>query len=274
MMQWSSWSEAESGVAMGEGFVPFGDGGRGDGFRRCEVPEVEPVVCRFDQQVPVYRDQTVPEWHRPAGASSKRKMEHGSSGIGHGDLRRSRYVRASRGDDAVVEGTEKDCYGSYGRETNSGGATESFHPQVSFDDIMSMYQSSIMEKTSHTGSRALRAILKHRCRNRPVYRPWLWRRFARKLDSSASVGISVRLKSSRFGQRHVFGDAEESLLRSLQEAIERTSICDSSSNNSNMRLLPADHSVIQVRRCDLQDQLQRRCDPLTFATLMLTTSSS
>lgn len=282
-MQCSSWSEAESGLTMEVGFVPFGDGGRGGGFtspRRCVLPKVQPVVNRSDQQVPVYRDQTVPEWrscNQPEGASSKRKLAHGSSGIGHGDRCPSRYLRASPGDDASIEGTEKDCNGGYGGERNSEGATEISNPQVSFDDIMSMYQSSIMEKTSHKGSRALREILKHRSRNRYVYRPRLWRRFARKLDSSDTVGISVQFKCSRFGQRHVSGDVEESLLRSLQEAIERTSICDSSSSNlhnSNMGLLPADHAVFQVRRCDLQDQFQRRCDSLTFATLMLTTSSS
>ena len=153
------WSDAESGLST-------------------QLPKVHPVEDRCDQQVPVYLDQTVPEWDRS---------------------------------------------GSAFRDDGGG---------VSFDDILCMYQSSVAEKAS--GSTALREILRHRRSRR---RPWLWRSGPRK--------------RSRFGQRVEVG---ESLLRSLQEAIERTSICD----------LPA--SSNQARRCELQR-------PLTFSSVKLTTSS-
>jgi hypothetical protein len=284
-MQFSAWSEAESGVTMevGVGEGATCDSRHADTFaspQRCVLPKVQPAFNRSDQQVPVYRDQTVPVWlscNQPEAASSKLKLTHKSSGIGHGEFSPSTYLRSSPGDDASSEGTETDYNDGYGRRRNFAAASQVSNSEVSFDDIMSMYQSSVMEKTSHKWSRALRAILKHRSRKRHVYRQRLWRRLARNLDSSATLGLSVKLKCSRFGQRHAPGDVEESLLWSLQEAIERTSICDSSSSNphtSDMSLLPADHAVFQVRRYDLPDHFQRRCDPLMFTSPMLTTSSS
>ena len=288
-MQFSAWSEAESGATMEVGLAPVGEGAAPNGWhddaftapRRYVLPKVQPALNKSDQQVPVYWDQTVPvlpSCNHPEAASSKRKLAHTSSGIGHCERRFSAYLRRSSGNDASSEGTENDYNGGYGSRRNFADANEISNSEVSFDDIMSMYESSLMEKISHKWSRALRAILKHRSRKRHVCRPRLWRSFAGGLNSSATVGISVQLKCSRFGQRHVSGDLDECMLRSLQEAIERTSICDASSSNSHhsdMSLqLSTDHAIFQVRRCDFQDQLQRRCDSLTFTTPMLTTSSS
>lgn len=274
MMRLSSWSEAESGVTM-----EIGDGGAGDGGevyafgspRRCVLPKVEVEFNRSDQQVPVYQDQKVPVWPscvQPGGVSLKRKVAHGSSGIGHGERFPSVYLRCAPGSDASRGGGEKDCNGGRG---NSLAVDEVSNSEVSFDDITSMYQSAVMEKMSHKWSRALRAILKHRSKKRSLYRPRLRRNVAGSLNSSATIeGISAQLL--RFSQRHVTGDVDESLLRSLQEAIERTSICDCSSDiphNSDTSLLPRDLTILQVQRCN-----QRCRDPLTVTSPTLSTSSS
>lgn len=142
-MTHSTCSSSESGVTVEMGMASLGeDGARGWGHSevwsspgRCAIREVQSAVRKSDQQVPVYWDQTVPVWpscKRADLAPCRRKPAHTSSGSSYGEGYHTVYHRSSprnRGNEEVAR--------------RSGSATE-IASQVSFDDIMSMYKSSLM----------------------------------------------------------------------------------------------------------------------------------
>lgn len=136
MTQFSSWSESESGVTVEIGQARVEEDAGWSAPGRCVIPKVHPpALNRSDQQVPVYWDQTVPVWSSADLDSCKRKPalnNSSSSGSSYGDCCRTVYRRSSPRNPA---GDEKVHNGS----RTGGNATK-----VSFDDIMSMYQSSLM----------------------------------------------------------------------------------------------------------------------------------
>lgn len=152
MTQFSAWSESESGVTMEIGLALGGedaaaDCGHSDASRlpeRCVIPKVQPALNRSDQRVPVYRDQTVPEWpscKQAALAKFKGKSAHTSSGVSYGECYHTVYHRSSPRILASSRGYEEEHNGDYGRWSDNATRISS---EVSFEDIMSMYQSSLM----------------------------------------------------------------------------------------------------------------------------------
>lgn len=122
----TQWSEAESGVTV-EATQAGQDGGQSDASsgsapcRRCVTPKVElPALNRSDQRVPVYWDQIVPVWQ--SSETCRRKPAPSGSDC-----------RSNPGTSELVHGS-----GSSRRTSCSGNNAN----KVSFDDIMSMYQSS------------------------------------------------------------------------------------------------------------------------------------
>lgn len=253
----SSWSEPESVVTMELCVASAGavstsaassigaDFGRSTDFvqRRSAIPRVQTEIKRSDQQVPVYWDQTVPVLTcKEARESSRKKASLSSRGSDH-VITPSIYSKSFAGNSASGE--------AYVDEVGDSSA-------VSFDAILSMYQSSLLEK-SCKWSGEFGTMLKRRSRKWHDDRGRLWRNFARSFS----------------GWR--LGEVEEESLCNLHETIERENICDHSAIfnlHSGTLSFPQLGAIFQGRRWDFRHQLHNRRDSMTFNTPMLTTRSS
>nr|PNR30455.1 hypothetical protein PHYPA_026771 [Physcomitrium patens] len=204
-----SWSESESGVTMEIGLASSGAfarpaaarlgtdfGGHSDSQeRRYVIPRVQLEFNRSDQLVPVYWDQTVPVWSsNEARTSSKRKPSQASRSTAN---RPTSTAHVKRSPEIAASGE--------GFELGAVRASSN----VSFDAIMSIYQSSIVER-SRKWSRVLGTILKRRSKKSQNERYRLRRNF-----------------TERFSELKL-GDINEESLRSLQEAIDQTNVLDHS----------------------------------------------
>ncbi|KAG0564722.1 hypothetical protein M758_8G129400 [Ceratodon purpureus] len=263
--------------------------------QRCVVPKAQPSqLNRSDQRVPVYWDQTVPVWEdgRPSSSATKRKAS-----ASHGRELQGRCARqlegggASSSDTMSVENSGENCWccsrGDYStRRGDDGASTNS--PEVSFDAILSMYESSLVEKSSKWSRRdwwVLGALLNPRSRSRG-FKPRVHdqrgprRRFAGGRRFPGGLNISVQFSASGALMEDTVVDHDEvESVRRLRVAIERTSIHDveppsAICHNSycrSTRMRNANAILLERRRsCDFQNHR----DPLSYATRMLTTSSS
>ncbi|XP_024359698.1 uncharacterized protein [Physcomitrium patens] len=258
-----SWCEAESSLTteIDPAFVaavPNGDAhssGQLNGTsRRCVTPKVTPGLNESVQLVPEYWDQTVPVW--PCGdaeASSKRKAKRND---GHGRIPRSRLHghggtppeynslkncfcnRAlgldhegndpvyPRGTARIEGGDREECNDEGGRRrADPVAAAQTSCSEVSFDAIMSMYQSSVVEKACQS-SRGLGVKSKRISRKGYDDRRRLWRNFAGSFDI-----LVLKWSTPRSLRRRDVRDKYS--VRGLHVTFGGTSACDHSTGNSH-----------------------------------------
>ena len=251
--------------------------------QRCVVPRVQPSqVNGSDQRVPEYWDQTVPVWHAASTTTTKRKSS-ASASTSHrdrfGELGRA-AARWFEGDDGAASDTaaseensgESNSNGGCSSGRSAGGAGH--YSEVSFDAILAMYESSLVEKSFNPSRRdgwvlgALAVTPRHDHARR---RLWPRRTFAGRRPFPHLVSRAVELSPSR---PPMIGALQVESVRRLQVAIAQTRICDPTSspscNNSHCKLESATFRG-RRRSCDFQTH---QLDTLSFSTPMLTTSSS
>lgn len=145
MVESSSWSDPQSALTMELGFGDVAAYVSDAPRRRCVVPKVRRRQLNGnDQRVPEYWDQTVPVWsckETRISGSSRRKADsvckHGESSPRFGD---------GNGVTMFLDNKLESCCCEDGRPEHSahvdGAAAAS---EVSFDAILSMYQSALVE---------------------------------------------------------------------------------------------------------------------------------